>query len=120
MRTVAKLTGVNPITLRAWERRYGLIKPIRTEKGHRLYRQQDIEDIQRITAMLELGVSIGQVPAMLEHAPRSEPLARPLDTADGHEKTTEASARHGCKTTVAHCPILTSPRCMPWKPTRLG
>lgn len=92
MRTVAKLTGVNPITLRAWERRYGLIKPIRTEKGHRLYRQQDIEDIRRITAMLELGVSIGQVPAMLEHAPRNEPLAKPLDTADGDEKPTEASA----------------------------
>ena len=91
MRTVAKLTGVNPITLRAWERRYGLIKPVRTEKGHRLYRQQDIEDIQRITAMLELGVSIGQVPAMLEHAPLSEPVSKPLDTPDVHEKSLEVS-----------------------------
>jgi DNA-binding transcriptional MerR regulator len=92
MRTVAKLTGVNPITLRAWERRYGLIKPIRTEKGHRLYRQQDIKDIQRITAMLELGVSIGQVPVMLEHAPRSEPVAIAVDTVDVHENNLDASA----------------------------
>jgi hypothetical protein len=34
MRTVSVITGVNPVTLRAWERRYGLIKPARTAKGH--------------------------------------------------------------------------------------
>ena len=28
---VSQLTGVNSVTLRAWERRYGLIKPTRTE-----------------------------------------------------------------------------------------
>jgi DNA-binding transcriptional MerR regulator len=36
MRTIASLTGVNPITLRAWERRYGLVQALRTPKGHRL------------------------------------------------------------------------------------
>ena len=36
IREVARLTGVNPVTLRAWERRYGLIQPTRTESGHRL------------------------------------------------------------------------------------
>ena len=40
IRTVSSLTGVNSITLRAWERRYGLIKPVRTPKGHRLYTQK--------------------------------------------------------------------------------
>ena len=30
IREVARLTGVNPVTLRAWERRYGLIQPLRT------------------------------------------------------------------------------------------
>ncbi len=82
MRTVAKLTGVNPITLRAWERRYGLINPLRTEKGHRLYRQQDVQDIQRITSMLEQGISIGQVPALLEHVPRHEVAAHPMLAAE--------------------------------------
>ena len=37
IREVARQTGVNAVTLRAWERRYGLIVPHRTEKGHRLY-----------------------------------------------------------------------------------
>lgn len=43
IREVARLTGVNPVTLRAWERRYGLIQPTRTESGHRLYALSDIE-----------------------------------------------------------------------------
>ena len=30
IREVARLTGINPVTLRAWERRYGLIQPVRT------------------------------------------------------------------------------------------
>ncbi|MFO7703780.1 MAG: MerR family DNA-binding transcriptional regulator, partial [Halopseudomonas sp.] len=33
IREVSRVTGVNAITLRAWERRYGLITPHRTEKG---------------------------------------------------------------------------------------
>jgi DNA-binding transcriptional MerR regulator/methylmalonyl-CoA mutase cobalamin-binding subunit len=61
IRTVSSLTGVNAITLRAWERRYGLIKPVRTPKGHRLYTQEDIDLIQQIVEQLEKGVSIGQV-----------------------------------------------------------
>jgi len=61
IRTVSTLTGVNSITLRAWERRYGLIKPVRTPKGHRLYTQNDIDLIQEILGLLDRGISIGQV-----------------------------------------------------------
>jgi DNA-binding transcriptional MerR regulator len=48
--TVSKLTGVGAITLRAWERRYGLIQPKRKERGHRLYSRAHIDQINRITA----------------------------------------------------------------------
>ncbi|ALG66881.2 MerR family transcriptional regulator [Beggiatoa leptomitoformis] len=61
IRTVASLTGVNPITLRAWERRYGLMTPYRTAKGHRLYSQQDIDLICRVVDLLEAGIPISQV-----------------------------------------------------------
>jgi len=60
MRTVSAITGVNPVTLRAWERRYGLIMPTRTPKGHRIYSQDDIELINRIVGLLDRGISIGQ------------------------------------------------------------
>lgn len=65
IREVARITGVNPVTLRAWQRRYGLIKPQRTEKGHRLYSEADINVIQEILYWLEQGVSIGKVKTLL-------------------------------------------------------
>jgi DNA-binding transcriptional MerR regulator len=65
--TVSKLTGVGAITLRAWERRHGLIVPVRKESGHRLYTRQHIDQINRITALTQQGVRISQIsPAMLE------------------------------------------------------
>ena len=66
IRTVAELTGVNAITLRAWESRYGLIEPIRRESGHRLYTQQHIDLINRIVGLLDRGMRIGQVRAKIE------------------------------------------------------
>jgi len=66
IRTVSSLTGVNSITLRAWERRYGLIKPVRTPKGHRLYTQNDIDLIHQVLELLDKGISIGQVKEYLK------------------------------------------------------
>lgn len=68
IRTVSEQTGVNSVTLRAWERRYGLIKPLRTEKGHRLYRPEDIERIGLIQQWLARGLAVGQVRALLEES----------------------------------------------------
>ena len=64
--TVSELTGVNAITLRAWERRYGLFDPVRKSSGHRLYSQQHIDLINRIVGLLERGMRIGQVKAHLD------------------------------------------------------
>ncbi len=60
IRTVAQLTGVNAVTLRAWERRYGLIKPQRTPKGHRLYTPADVEMIREVRRLAAQGVPISQ------------------------------------------------------------
>ena len=66
IRTVSEMTGVNAVTLRAWERRYGLIRPVRTPKGHRVYTRDDIELIREILDRLASGVSIGQVARDIE------------------------------------------------------
>jgi DNA-binding transcriptional MerR regulator/methylmalonyl-CoA mutase cobalamin-binding subunit len=60
IRTVAAVTGINPITLRAWERRYGLVKPQRTASGRRMYTQADIDTVHRALALVQRGVAIGQ------------------------------------------------------------
>lgn len=65
IREVARLTGVNPVTLRAWERRYGLIQPTRTESGHRLYAMADIERVRSILGWLDRGVAVSKVGKIL-------------------------------------------------------
>ena len=65
IRDVARLTGVQAVTLRAWERRYGLIVPQRTPKGHRLYSEQHVAQIQTILTWLNRGVTVGQVKGLL-------------------------------------------------------
>lgn len=69
---VEKRTGVKAVTLRAWQRRYGLLEPQRSEKGHRLYSEQDIQCIESILYWLTRGVSIGKVRALLEQNPSNE------------------------------------------------
>lgn len=71
IREVARLTGVNPVTLRAWERRYGLIVPTRTDSGHRLYSMADIERVRSILGWIERGVAVSRVGKILA---RTEPL----------------------------------------------
>jgi MerR family transcriptional regulator, light-induced transcriptional regulator len=74
IREVSQITGVNPVTLRAWQRRYGLIIPGRTDSGHRLYSDLDIQLIQQILNWLNKGVSIGQVKSLLNN-PDKEPVS---------------------------------------------
>ena len=65
IREVSRLTGINPVTLRAWERRYGFIEPKRTNSGHRLYSVTDIETVRRVQGWIERGVSVSKVGELL-------------------------------------------------------
>ncbi|HYW75287.1 MAG TPA: MerR family transcriptional regulator [Gammaproteobacteria bacterium] len=67
---VSEMTGVNPSTLRAWERRYGLLQPQRSEGGQRLYTTHDVDRVRRILACLDEGVMLSQVEAVLNEMPR--------------------------------------------------
>lgn len=77
IRTVCALTGINPITLRAWERRYGLIRPIRTPGGHRQYTREHIDQIHRALSMVERGVPIGSAARTLRRSGTTP--AEPVD-----------------------------------------
>ena len=56
----ARRTGVSPELLRAWERRYGLLQPIRTEGGFRLYTMEDEERVARMRRGLDDGLSAAE------------------------------------------------------------
>ncbi|MEM7119542.1 MAG: MerR family transcriptional regulator [Chloroflexota bacterium] len=60
LKAVVQETGLKPDTLRAWERRYGLPNPRRTEGGHRLYTRRDIDTLKWLMARQDDGLSISR------------------------------------------------------------
>jgi len=61
IKAVSKRTGVKTVTLRAWERRYNLLEPMRLENGYRLYSEQDIQVLLWVVEKLNGGETISQV-----------------------------------------------------------
>lgn len=80
--TVSEQTGVNTVTLRAWERRYGLLKPRRTPKGHRLYSQQDVERIRQVLNLLDQGIPVGRVRDVIDSQSRRPVLLPPTSNTE--------------------------------------
>jgi MerR family transcriptional regulator, light-induced transcriptional regulator len=60
LKAVVQETGLRPDTLRAWERRYGLPRPERSDGGHRLYTARDIEMLKWLAFRQEEGMSISR------------------------------------------------------------
>jgi methanogenic corrinoid protein MtbC1 len=58
IKAVVAQTGLNPATIRAWERRYGLPIPQRTRGGHRQYSQRDVDTLNWLIARQDEGMSI--------------------------------------------------------------
>lgn len=66
IREFSRLTGVTAATLRAWERRYGIIQPERTPKGHRFYKDEHVKLVNTILYWLDQGYPIRQVKLLLK------------------------------------------------------
>ncbi|MBX5441830.1 MAG: MerR family transcriptional regulator [Solirubrobacteraceae bacterium] len=61
---LSKRTGVSPELLRAWERRYGLLRPVRSPGGLRLYAPADVERVRRMQAHLAEGLAAAEAAAL--------------------------------------------------------
>jgi methanogenic corrinoid protein MtbC1 len=61
IKNVCAQTGILPVTLRAWERRYKLLKPQRTSGNYRLYSDRDIALLRWVKSRVEGGTPIGRV-----------------------------------------------------------
>lgn len=64
--TVTKLTGLSADVVRVWERRYGAIRPARSEAGTRLYSDAEVSRLRRLRQAVEKGHSIGQAAKLSE------------------------------------------------------
>ena len=61
LRTVAARTGLTPDVIRAWEKRYGVVAPIRGARGARLYSSADIAHLRLLAHVVGAGRAIGDV-----------------------------------------------------------
>jgi MerR family transcriptional regulator, light-induced transcriptional regulator len=75
----ARRVGVTPELLRAWEQRYGLLRPVRTPGGFRLYGEEDAERVARMRQALDEGLSAAEA-ARMALEPASAP-DRPIEDA---------------------------------------
>lgn len=79
IKAVAQATGIEPVTLRAWERRYGVPEPKRAEHGYRLYSERDIAIVRWLLEKIEAGMTIKHAVSMLyAHAPQREAAGLPV------------------------------------------
>ena len=57
---LSRRTGVSPELLRAWEQRYGLLRPTRSDGGFRLYSPQEEHRVATMRSHLERGLSAAE------------------------------------------------------------
>jgi DNA-binding transcriptional MerR regulator len=95
---VSRLTGLSPHVLRAWERRYAAVTPLRTPGGTRRYREADVSRLRLLGACVQAGHPIGEVAGLPERelrrridgagsdpAPPLAPTLAALDRLDAEE-----------------------------------
>jgi DNA-binding transcriptional MerR regulator/methylmalonyl-CoA mutase cobalamin-binding subunit len=85
----AELTGVPVATLRAWERRYGVLTPERTDSGYRLYDERSLSIITAIRDLVADGWSAQQAAAEVMRRPTSPPAAAAENPSDAAEPDVE-------------------------------
>lgn len=94
---VSRLTDTKPFVLRFWETEFPMLQPVKTPKGHRLYRQEDVDLIRAIKRLLyEEGFTIpGARRHLSELIANGEGLASLLHgNAEGARPSAPAAPRH--------------------------
>lgn len=69
---VAELTGLSTARLRAWERRYDVVRPTRQDNGYRAYTASQVALLRAFARLVRAGERIGDIAAQ----PRDEVIAR--------------------------------------------
>lgn len=81
---VARLTGLAPARLRAWERRYDVVRPVRQPNGYRAYTAEQVALLRAFARLIEAGERIGDL------------ASRPIDEViEQAERRDIAATAHG-------------------------
>ena len=61
IKVVSQMTGLSAFVIRAWEKRYSVVSPSRTETNRRLYSEEDIEKLRLLNDAIQKGHNIGGI-----------------------------------------------------------
>lgn len=94
IKAAAKILDMPKVTIRSWETRYNAITPARTESGHRLYSDQNLEDLKWLKIQVQdRGIKISEAVKQL-HASKRNPVEKekapvPVSTEPYHKQVQE-------------------------------
>lgn len=83
IKAVSKMLNIQPGTLRAWERRYKFMTPLRNQAGHRLYTEAQVANLKWLIEKVNQGFTIGQAVDLLE---REDPETISFITEKGDDR----------------------------------
>ncbi len=87
---VAELTGVPEPTLRAWERRYGVPTPNRTESGYRLYSAREVNQVRAMRRLCDEGMAAAEAARIVSSETEGRLLVEPGLNVNPHVASVEA------------------------------
>ncbi len=90
---VSRLTGISPDLLRAWERRYGVVTPLRTPGGTRRYRPSDLERLRLLKGAVDAGHRISEVSQLDDEALEERRANPPERVTEPIEQAIDALTR---------------------------
>jgi DNA-binding transcriptional MerR regulator/methylmalonyl-CoA mutase cobalamin-binding subunit len=90
---VVRLTGLSDHTIRAWERRYGAVRPSRSPKGTRRYSEAEIERLRLLHAAVQAGHRIGDVAGLSDEEIEARLAALPTPAVQPLDEVREALER---------------------------
>lgn len=86
IKQAALRSGVNVALLRAWERRYGIVAPMRTDSGYRLYDEAAIDRLRAMRSLVDAGWSARQAAERVASAsPEEIGVMAPAEQSEANE-----------------------------------
>mgnify|MGYP000188684086 CR=1 FL=1 len=88
IKVASRLSGLSPYVIRAWEKRYGVVDPERTDSNRRMYSNEEVEHLRLLRKLTEAGYPIGSIAGMTTDALRlllEGEEGRKRETADAED-----------------------------------
>ena len=101
---VSRLTETKAFVLRYWETEFPMLQPVKSPKGHRLYRREDVETVLRIKRLLyDEGFTIAGARRHLREAESGAAAAEDAPAASRPARLRPPSGARCCSTCAIHC-----------------